>query len=164
MLFVFSIEVDGHWLIVFASGYLIRKLFVTERCQLCIIVFIGILTLIFTYLRIIVNDSNPNYNTWWHVFAGIFIFMLMYYILKKNNLRLTNKTQLFLDFTDKYTYDIYLTHWLYIGSYFSVLELTKYRAVNFVVFMFLMLLSAYILYAVSKFLNDKIDYCIEKLL
>lgn len=154
--FFFSVEVDSHWLVVFISGYIVKKLFNTGKNHLFVVIGTGIPTLVLTYLRI-VDSSNNYYSKWWHVFGGIFIFMFMYYSLRKINLQFPLKIKKILNFTDKYTYDIYITHWLFITSYFSVLEITKYIAINFAILLFSILVSAYILFFISRFVNNKID-------
>lgn len=157
ILFFFSIEVDGHWLICFICGYLIRKLFDTRVCHIIIAIITGMFTIGFSYLRI-VDQGNNSYYVWWHVFAGVFFFMFLYVVLKKKKLKLSENKKKFLNFTDKYTYDIYINHWLFISSYFSVLELTKYRVANFMMFLILTLLSAYFLFCISEFVNKKLEF------
>lgn len=152
----FSIEIDYHWLIIFISGYIIRKLFDAEIYHLIISAITGIITIVLSYLRI-VNPLNNSIKIWWHVLAGIFIFMFLYYLLKKFNIQMTNGMKKFFDFTDTYTYDIYITHAIFITGYFSVLEITPYIAINFFILVVMILFSAYILYCVSKFVNKEID-------
>lgn len=154
-IYYFSIEVAGHWLIIFIGGYLVRKLFKTEKSHVCITFLLSIPTIVFTYYRIV--NETPAIEQWWHVFAGSFLFMLLYCIFRKIKFKFSSKIKSFFDFTDKYTYDVYIVHQIFILGNFSVLALTDELMINYIILFSLILISALILFIISQFVNKIID-------
>lgn len=55
-----------------------------------------------------------------------------------------------LDFSDKYSYDIYLAHMIYVKGVLSVMFLTKFLILNYLIGLFLSIISGIILYHICR--------------
>lgn len=87
-----------------------------------------------------------------HVLLGISIFLILYVFLK------SVRYNRFLAVTDKYSYYIYIVHQLLILSPFSLMTLTKYMYLNWI----LVLLGVFLLAMVLKFISDRILLIVDK--
>ncbi len=162
ILFNFAIEVDKYWLCVFICGYLIKKLFDFEKIFLILSICTGIPTVFLSILRLKRDDFSIEHisqttSVWWHVFAGIFLFAIMYYILRKMNLEITPKIKKVLEFTDVYSYDVYMTHPIFLSGILPVLHLTKSILINYIIVFAGIFFSAYVLYLIVRRINEKLD-------
>lgn len=160
--FNFAIEIDRYWLCVFICGYLIKKLFDLEKTYLVLSLCTGIPTVILSVLRLkrddfLIENINQITSVWWHVFAGIFLFTTMYYILRKMNLEFPLMIKKVLEFTDGYSYDVYMTHPLFLSGILPFLHLTNNILINYITVFTGIFSSAYILYLIVKRINEKLD-------
>ena len=101
------------------------------------------------YLELIPNRIYMLYSNYSHLLLGVFIFLLLFLLLKhvKNNYM--------LNLSDKYSYDIYLTHHLFILSPFSVMSLTDSVFLNIVIALIATIVSAVLLHEVSKLIENR---------
>ena len=92
-----------------------------------------------------------------HIFLGIILFMIMYFIFDK----LKIKYNKLLELSDNYSYYIYLVHQIFILFYYSLLFKTDYLVVNIFLIIFASVISAIVL----KFISDNVlkiyDKCIK---
>ncbi len=100
------------------------------------------------YLRMVAETDTIK--IWWRVFAGIFLFMSIYVLLRKFNIKFSENVKKFLDFTDAYTYDVYITHHIYILGPFSMMNLTHVTIFNYSICIGAALISAYLLFLISQ--------------
>ena len=87
-----------------------------------------------------------------HVLLGVSIFLILYVFLK------SVRYNSFLAVTDKYSYYIYIVHQLLILSPFSLMTLTNYMYLNWI----LVLLGVFSLAVVLKFISDRILLIVDK--
>lgn len=92
-----------------------------------------------------------------HVFLAIFMFSLLLLLLQKVNFGSLMKN--FLNFTDKITYDIYITHHIFILGSFSLLVFGK---IYIIVIILLTIVSSFGLFYLSRYVKDKIFNIIDK--
>ena len=83
-----------------------------------------------------------------HVLLGTLIFILFYKLLNHSSI----KNNVILQYSDKYSFYIYLVHQIFILNSFSILFLTKYLLINIILILLLSFLTGMLL----KYLNDGI--------
>ena len=74
-----------------------------------------------------------------HALLGYSITMMLMILLKN-----------ILDYSDKYSYSIYLVHQLFILSPLTLLAITDYRSVNIVLTLCAIIISSFIVNAISQ--------------
>lgn len=84
-----------------------------------------------------------SYN---HNFLFISMFIVMYYLFERIELSYTK----FLKFSDKYSYDIYLIHQIFILNTFSVLNLTNSNLINILICLVLIIFFSVVLFYFQK--------------
>ena len=87
-----------------------------------------------------------------HVLLGISIFLIIYIFLK--NVKYNN----LLSVSDKYSYYIYIVHQLLILSPFSLMTLTNYIYLNWI----LVLVGITLIAMALKFISDRILHIVDK--
>lgn len=89
--------------------------------------------------------------TWYQVFLGCTIFILLFDLFSKTK-RLRSKKYLtkIVHVIDDYSYEIYITHHIFILGTFSILKITPYVAFNVMIIIMLTSLSALILKKISN--------------
>lgn len=132
-----------------------KKLFINTA----ILTFVTLLVrLYFTYITSI-NSINLNnlfnqyFVNWQHTLLGMCIFISLYYIF---NTRLNTKDFKLLDIISKYSYEIYLTHQIFILGPLSVLFLSKCMIFN--------LLIIFTIIFVFSILINKIFICFKNII
>ena len=105
-------------------------------------------------LRYYCNYINPDFYTtnitleitrWSQVFFAIVVFLMIYKVKV-----LSRSLKKFLDFSDKYSYDIYLAHMIYVKGALSVMFLTNFLILNYIIGLFLSVVSGIILYHICR--------------
>lgn len=93
---------------------------------------------------------------WFHALLGCTIFIILFDMLSKYG-KLRNKTFFarIIDLIDKYSYEMYITHSVYILGAFSILKITKYGILNILIISLMIALSSLIL---QKLSNIEIKY------
>ncbi len=82
------------------------------------------------------------YQTYSHVLLGSFLFIIM--LTTFDHLQI--KENKLLDFSDKYSYYIYLTHQIFILFHISILHLTNSLFINIILILLTSTITAFILY------------------
>lgn len=62
-----------------------------------------------------------------------------------------------LDFSDKYSYDIYICHMLFVKGILSLINITPYFAINIFLALLAIVISGIILKTISSFVQSKIN-------
>ena len=89
-----------------------------------------------------------NYN---HVLLGVFIFLVLYAIFSKIQLKSIAKK--ILSVSDKYSYEIYLVHQFFILGPLSLMALTTIRVADIFIVLLCVCLSAFILQKLEIMIN-----------
>lgn len=110
---------------------------------------------IFVSLPNILNSHANIIINYGHVMLGSVLFIIMYKMMNKFNI----KNNVFLSFSDNYSYYIYLVHQIFILNSFSVLFLTKSLFINIVLIILFSLFFAIII----KKISDKLLMCLKYL-
>ncbi|WP_336160336.1 acyltransferase [Fusobacterium polymorphum] len=140
------------WICCYVIGFfmidIISLLDYNEKNILKIFILFNFVVL--NILRYYCNYINPNLfsreitiklTQWSQVFFAIVSFFIVY----KREI-LSKKLKKILDFSDKYSYDIYLAHMIYVKGALSVIFLTKFLILNYLVATLLSVVSGIILY------------------
>lgn len=147
----------------FIIGYFIACKFKYSSPKKMVNIF-SILTLVtlcirlyFTYISPITNLYlnklfSEYFVNWQHTLLGCGIFIILYDILSKRETRksLINKS---MDIISKYSYEIYLTHQIFILGPLSVLFLSRYVSLNIILISILILIFSVLLYRISEYIN-----------
>lgn len=94
------------------------------------------------------------YSSYAHVFLGVAIFLAIYCSFEKRKYALKGVEPI-LRFSDKYSYDIYLVHLLFIMGPFNMEEVTSYQVLNILLILCCIILSGMLLYQIRIFLFDR---------
>lgn len=160
ILFSMDYEVSfGAWICVFILGYLISYRY-KFNIPIKFVISIGIISAItipirifYQYINPIENEAlswifNQLYIPWTHMILGTLIFSILYIIFMKiYENRNINK---YIKLVDNYSYEIYITHQIFILGPFSLLYLTDKMIINIPLIIILILLSSLILNKVSN--------------
>ena len=144
------------WICCYIIGFfmidIIKLLNSREKNILRIFIIFNFVVL--NILRYYCNYINPNLfsreitiklTQWSQVFFAIVVFFIVY----KRKI-LSKKLKKILDFSDKYSYDIYLAHMIYVKGALSVIFLTKFLILNYLIVVFLSVFSGIILYHICR--------------
>lgn len=93
--------------------------------------------LLYSIFKIIIENS--------HILLGMALFIVLYKILKKVEVRLTPKVKKIIDFIDKYCFYIYITHHSFILGPFSIINLTFSSILNIIIIICCIVISSYML-------------------
>ena len=117
-------------------------------------IFILFNFVVLNILRYYCNYINPNLfsreitiklTQWSQVFFAIVVFLMIYKVKI-----LSRSLKKILDFSDKYSYDIYLAHMIYVKGALSVMFLTNVLILNYIIGLFLSVVSGIILYHICR--------------
>lgn len=86
-----------------------------------------------------------------HVFLGITIIFIIRSIYKKSEHFFVSHS--ILDWSDKYSYDVYLTHHVFIQSSFGCVEFISNRFIALPLAVFFTIISAMLLHHISNFIR-----------
>lgn len=165
------INIETSWINNFIIGYFYSKCYKDSKQEKKLEIFILTMFFLIIPFSIIYQENLPialpnllnsransiiNYG---HVLLGSLLFISLYEILSMLKL----KENRILTFSDKYSYEIYLVHQIFILNSFSVLFLTKSLAINIILILLLSVLSAIILKKVSDFFIALIERIFSKL-
>ncbi len=95
------------------------------------------------------------FKNYGHVFLGIAIVLLIRSLYKK--IDCINANHRILDWSDKYSYDVYLVHHLFIQSSFGVVEFIPNRFIAIPLAVLLSVFSAVVLHWISNLLRNKLN-------
>lgn len=144
------------WICCYIIGFfmtdIINILNYSEKRLLKIFLFLNFTIL--NILRYYCSYINPDFYTtnitleitcWSQVFFAIVVFLMIYKVKV-----LSRSLKKFLDFSDKYSYDIYLAHMIYVKGALSVMFLTNFLILNYIIGLFLSVVSGIILYRICR--------------
>lgn len=144
------------WICCYVIGFfmtdIINILNYSEKRALKLFIFLNFVVL--NILRYYCNYINPDFYTtnitleitrWSQVFFAIVVFLMIYKVKV-----LSRSLKKFLDFSDKYSYDIYLAHMIYVKGALSVMFLTNFLILNYIIGLFLSAVSGIILYHICR--------------
>lgn len=139
------------WILVYFIGYFSRT-YIKKLGFFLIILSLVLIAILPSYHI----HSGNHFDSWMHAIGGVWIFLSIYYFNQYfNKLR----SFVWLKYVDNYSYEIYLTHHLFIQSPFDFLKMTKYFTVNLIIITLAIAASSYFLRIISqKLLNNKIFY------
>lgn len=88
-----------------------------------------------------------------HVFLGILVIILIRFIYNQINHKSLN--HMVLEWSDKYSYDVYIVHHVFVQSAFGCVEFISNRWIALPLAITLTILSSILLYYVSGFIRSK---------
>jgi len=142
-------------IICYIIGYFIAYLSYKNKKQEKIIsILIVLFAIIFNIIKIFIIPDKSNIllhsifkiiieNS--HILLGIALFIFLYKILKKIEVRLNPKGKKIIDFIDKYCFYIYITHHIFILGPFSIMNLTFSSILNIIIIICCTAISSYLL-------------------
>ena len=154
------------WIICYILGYLLgvnqRNKVLNENVVLLLFGILNINNLIQIYIDYIskiqftdfyekIYKIYCNFN---HVSLGIFLFLIIKVIFK--NRKFSPSFIKILDFSDKYSYECYLTHQFFILNSMSLMNITPILAINILLILILAFLTAWVVKKISIYLQKNI--------
>lgn len=131
---------------------------VMTRCFLCFSVILYSFHVYFNMNKIVINGMKTFFDLFYqyeHACFGITIFLCLYSFFSKIKGDFINKRFVLLEFTDTYSYDIFITHYLYILSPFTLMKLTNSSFLNITVIIIVTLMSALLLHKIVTIVDEK---------
>ena len=151
----FATFYSGAWIGCYVIGYAIgtneRKQFFPNKAFLILFGALASLNIIQIYVDYIgriellgilgkVYSVLKVYN---HVWLGVFLFLMLKMIFDR--FEFSQNMRRVFDITDKYSYEIYLVHLVFILGPFSLMALTPYVGINILIIIICIGISAWIL-------------------
>lgn len=142
------------WIYSYILGYKISqyKLYdhFTSNYYILIVIFMMVSNVfkIFSNKLIVCNQLLDLINFLSHTFLGLFIATSVY-LLENHFHFIQNSYRLVGKYIDKYSYEIYVVHHIFILGDFSVLALTGNLYINLMIVIFLVVLSSFIIKYIS---------------
>ena len=94
-----------------------------------------------------------------HLCLGVSLFIIIKDAQSRFSiLNRSNRLRTILDLSDKYSYEIYLTHQFFILGPFSLMAITKSNIINITIIILAIILSAFILFRINKKLQFALEY------
>lgn len=158
------INIEASWINNFIFGYFYSKCCnekENERIFNSFVIILFIITIPFAIiyqehiqvnLPKILNSNSQMIMNYGHVILGTVIFITLYKIL--NHFRI--KKSKILDFSDEYSYYIYLVHQIFILKSFSILFLTRQLIINIILILLLSIISGAVIKTISDLLMNYI--------
>lgn len=148
-----------------------------QKSYIIISIIIGIvLNIIKKYIRYDFQPTLENGSLNWlfcqyyinysRVFFAISLFVsfkyfgniILQYILNNNKMRLKSCITKILDFSDEYSFDVYICHMIYIKGPLSLLNITSIYIVNILIMLLVTIISSIILRDISDIVKNLFDY------
>ncbi len=158
-------NVNAAWISNYILGYFFSNYYIKEGkdYKKFLYVFIS-LTIIILIPRLVIQYGNFNLPkfildnkeylySWSHVLLGSSLFIIMYTFFSK----LKIKENIILDFSDKYSYYIYLTHQIFILNYTSLLFITESLVLNIFIILVISIISGVVLYLITNVLRKMLN-------
>lgn len=127
------------WVMVYLLGYYIGRYYKEIPIKVIVVIFIGGLLCIPFILN---NGFNEKCDYILHGIGGSLIFLILYRIYVYYNI---SRDFFLIKYIDKYSYEIYLTHHLFILGPFSLLFYTINIYINILIIILMTLISAFLL-------------------
>lgn len=151
------------WINCFIVGFFLPDIIerLTERSKLCLVIGIVVVSIVLNYIKLTVRYEllpiftdgirnmlcqyfiNYSRNTF-----GLAIFCSLLFVTKNTNWK--DSVRRLLDMSDKYSYDIYIVHMIYVKGILSVLDITDNYFLNVCLMFVLTMISAVALNSVTN--------------
>ena len=105
-----------------------------------------------------IESRYGYFQNYGHVFLGILIVLIIRFIYNRIS-HSPSSTHFILRWSDKYSYDVYLAHHVFVQSAFGCVEFISNRWIALPLAVVLSLLSAILLYHISRFIRRLLDIC-----
>lgn len=162
------------WINCYIIGMIYSKIANKEKTSLYIFnIIIAVLVLVIIPVQFKI-DYWPNgeltdyfaskyvaFCNYGHVFLGILLVIIIRFLYLK--IAPKRNRHLVLNWSDKYSYDVYLTHHIFIQSAFGCVEFIDNRMIALPLAVILTIISAIILYHLSEFIRNSAKSIIKKL-
>lgn len=148
------------WLACYVFGYFIAQKYSKEHKQLTkVALFLISICIIsngaqiyFEYIKKLeLSTIIILFYQYSHMILGLTLFIVMYKIFSK--LKENKILEKVLNFSDTYSYDIYIVHQIYILNTFSLIALTNSFKINLLIIVIAISLNAILLRMISKFIS-----------
>ena len=167
ILFYLYLPIEGTWVNCFILGFICRRYLCGGVPDLTIWIPIIILNGWKIYINYFAEYAWESSAFWdiaskyIHVCLGIGLFSLLYYVCNFMINHVRNDvfewiSNTVLKWSDKYSYDIYLVHHVYVLSPFALYELTTWRTMNYFLIAFCIISSAMLLHWISAGIRNKL--------
>lgn len=151
------------WICCYIIGFFIPKLmekkvfFLNWHYFFCLILLCICMNSIKIYLKYIINVNWQGfkanvlieYYNWAQVVLAVVIFSATYYIAQRYFFLHVARVK-WLDLADKYSYDIYISHMIFVKGMLSTVFLTDSIMLNLVITIIAILISSIVLYYVCR--------------
>jgi len=163
------ININVSYTMLYIFGYIIGHI-EERRINKRIFVVVIILTVLLLPLRLSVqyfnnynfikwlnyfNVGKDNFISYHHALIGMSLFMIFMILFKKT------KYNKILYYSDMLSYYVYLVHQIFILFDFSLLSITNNILINIVMIIIITIVSASILYILTKLINKFMHYSIN---
>lgn len=138
------------WYASYLFGMLVARLNENSKIQNCLGILSVLLGIVLSIFCIRYEVDRVHWNLALNIqklFIGGGLTMLCLFILRKNNLPHLKKTLLL---SDKYSYEVFLTHQLFIFGAFSVMNIFAYETLNVCFVFFASFCAAFLLHRVKE--------------
>ncbi|BCZ49011.1 hypothetical protein psyc5s11_50780 [Clostridium gelidum] len=169
LMYAFNSYFIAAWIFCYVAGYYFNS--ILEKLKSNNIV--NVVTIIFFLTTILANILKYYFKYYLQInvigvrltlftllynyaqaFLGISIIVIVYFALRHVEWKKHRGVMNVLEFTDKYSYDIYLTHMIYVKGVLSVIGITKSFGLNVFMAIFLSLVSGTILHIICCILRN----------
>ena len=138
------------WILTYFLGYFVRYYFDKISWYVSAF-FISICLLLLPFYEI---RSGSHVDNWMHAIGGAMIFLIIYSLLSNENL--TIKKNRIFTIIDDYSYEIYLTHKIYILGPFAIIKLSTIPIWERVfLILILITISSYCLKLISTYVTRR---------
>jgi peptidoglycan/LPS O-acetylase OafA/YrhL len=133
------------WINCYLLGFFIAKL-IKRRLSLNIIIILLLpFCIVLNIFKILFfGNTNIFIEQYTHVVLGVSLFLFLLLILQKINCDNKLIVEIF-NLTDRYSYDVYITHHIYILGPFSVMALSSNKLLNIIILYAMIISTAFIL-------------------
>lgn len=159
----------GAWINCFLFGMIIYRLSINKKLSLNKVYFVvfiaafllNLLQIYIDYSHIELHKRLNSYIHWYaHATLGISLFVVLHYLYEKFK-NIFEKCIVVFNLSDKYSYDIYICHHVFILGTFSILAINTAPVIKILFLITAIISSAYILNSVSlpikQFLTMKVN-------
>lgn len=112
-------------------------------------------------LPALIASLYGHFSNYGHVFLGIAAVILIRFIFKKINTKEDGHS--LLDWSDKYSYDVFLVHEVFVESAFACVEFISNRWIALPLAVILSIICAVLLHHVSDFIRNKLTAVYQRL-
>ena len=167
LLYAFHAYFIGAWLFCYLVGYFARRFWhnLNQRSQKAIILLLGVSCLLANLvkhlckyiLKLQLTGIRGELFNLEYLYAqallGIFLFAALYLLLRRLPWDKYKGFRRFLAQADRYSYDIYLAHMIFIKGVLSLIGVTGFWVSDLLLIIVISCVCGIVLYKVSRFVN-----------